>query len=138
MARGDAPDVPRAGAAAAAPGPRDGGDLLRAGVLERVPARAAVHPGRRPQDDPHRAAGVLEPLRDRLLAAVLRAVDRDPADDRHLRRVQPADRGGHHGRVREVGSGRRAAPARLSSGPAPSRAPRRCDRRHPRQGRCPS
>ena len=33
--------------------------LLRAGGLERVPAGAAVHPGRRAQDDPDRAAGLL-------------------------------------------------------------------------------
>ena len=54
-----ATDVPRGGAAAAAPRARHGRHLLRAGVLERVPPRAPVHPERRAQDHPHGAAGVL-------------------------------------------------------------------------------
>ena len=44
--------LPPARPAAPAAGPRDRGDLLRARGLERVPAGAPVHPGRRPQDDP--------------------------------------------------------------------------------------
>ena len=77
------------------------------------------------QDHPDRAAGVLQPLRDRLLAAVLGAVHRDPADDRHLHRLQPPHRGGHHGRQREVGrraQSRAARPRRLDTA-----RPRRLD-----------
>ena len=50
-----------------------------------------------------------QPLRDGLLAAVLGAVDRDHPDDRHLRRLQPADRRGHHGGQRQVAPSGRPA-----------------------------
>ena len=114
---GDAPGVLDAGPAAPAARSRDGGHLLGPCRVERVPARAAVHPGRRAQDHPDRPAGVLEPLRDRLLAAVLGAVDRDDPDDRHLRRLQPPHRRGDHGRQREVGSGAvRAQPGPVDAG----------------------
>ena len=56
-------------------------------VLERVPARAALHPGRFAQDHPDRASRLLEPVRHRLQPAVLGAVDHHSPDDRRLRQA---------------------------------------------------
>ena len=51
------------------------------------------------------------PLPDGLLAAVLGAVDHHHPDDRHLHRLQPPHRGGHHGGQRQV-TQRSARPTR--------------------------
>ena len=76
--------------------------LLGAERVERVPARPALRDQRRPEDDPHRTARLLQSLRDRLPAALLGAHHHHPPDGGGLRDLPPPSRGRSHRGIAQV------------------------------------